>query len=453
MVSRRSFLVTGAVAAAGAGSLGAVAASARSAGAASLRARLNAEHHGYGPLQPDRDGLLELPPGFRYRSFSREGEVFDGGTVPAAHDGMGAFAAPRGATVLVRNHELDIDDVLDDGLPPVPHVPGRTYDPEALAGGTMNLLLGVHGGLLRQEISLAGTLDNCAGGITPWGTWLSCEESDDILGKPHGYVFEVDPQAGSDARPIRAMGRFEHEAVCFDRHGTAYLTEDADGPFGCLYRFIPNQPLGGRGSLHAGGRLQAMTVPGFGSDLSLVQNAGMVLKVGWVDVPDPEPLAAGTPVREQVIALGALPIPKAEGTWADNDGGIWFVSSRGDGPDADDAEDVSAAVHSGQIWRYDPATDTIELVVWFPKGTPWDEPDNITAGPHGFAVACTDGDDDQWLVGISEVGRVFPFARNALNDEEFAGACFSADGRTLYVNIQGPPGITFAISGPWWRGV
>jgi uncharacterized protein len=86
--------------------------------------------------------------------------------------------------------------------------------------------------------------------------------------------------------------------------------------------------------------------------------------------------------------------------------------------------------------------------VLFPVGTPFDGPDNITIGPHGFAVACTDGEEDQWLVGITDEGRVFPFAKNALNDEEFAGATFSPDGRTLFVNLQSP-GLTYAIWGPW----
>ena len=85
----------------------------------------------------------------------------------------------------------------------------------------------------------------------------------------------------------------------------------------------------------------------------------------------------------------------------------------------------------------------------FPVGTPFDGPDNITVGPHGFAVACTDGEENQWLVGITDEGRVFPFGKNALNEEEFAGATFSPDGRTLFVNLQGPPGLTYAIWGPW----
>ena len=279
---------------------------------------------------------------------------------------------------------------------------------------------------------------------------MTCEEEYDVLGKKHGYVFEVDPRTGGNVNPITAMGRFEHEAVSFDRDGLAYLTEDADGPHGCLYRFIPNRLFGGKGSLHAGGTLEALSVVGLeNTDLSAVHTRGLVLPVTWIPVPNVDPDEGETTVPEEVIPLGATPIPKAEGTWLGNDGQIWFVSSRGDGPLATDEEDISAAVHSGQIWKYDPYRQQIELVALIPKGSKYDEPDNITAGPHGFALACTDGDDDQWLIGITNDGSIFPFGFNALNDEEFAGACFSADGQTLYVNIQGPPGITLAIWGPW----
>jgi uncharacterized protein len=135
--------------------------------------------------------------------------------------------------------------------------------------------------------------------------------------------------------------------------------------------------------------------------------------------------------------------------WTGLDGSVWFVSSRGDGPTAEDEEDRSAGEHAGQIWRLDPRAETIELVVRFAKGTPYDGPDNITAGPHGFLIACTDGEDDQWLVGLDEAGNTFEFARNAKDDAEFAGATFSPDGDTLFVNIQGAPAQTFAITGPW----
>jgi secreted PhoX family phosphatase len=362
---------------------------------------------------------------------------------------MAAFAGASGQVALVRNHEINLDDVEEDGATPVPHVPAATYDPEAVAGGTTTLLVAPDRRLVRDWVSLAGTLTNCAGGPSPWGTWLTCEEEFETIGKPHGYVFEVAAARGGNPLPIVGMGRFEHEAVAFDRRGVAYLTEDADSPFGCVYRYLPTRPLGGRGSLHAGGRLSALAVPGLGTDLSIVQNVGMVLNVTWIDVPNPNPGDDDAPCREQVLALGATQLQKAEGIWTGKDGAIWFVCSYGGGPEAEDEEDRSAAAHSGQIWKYDPTRETIELVVLFPVGTPFDGPDNITVGPHGFAVACTDGEDDQWLVGITDEGRVFPFAFNAVNDSEFAGATFSPDGRTLFVNMQSDPGLTYAIWGPW----
>jgi len=407
---------------------------------------------GYGALVSDPAGLLDLPAGFSYRVFSREGDALSkGGLVPASHDGMGAFSASFFGSFLVRNHELNVDDIAEDGLTPVAHVAGRDYDPEAV-GGTSTLLVSPQGRLISHKISLSGTLDNCAGGCTPWNTWLTCEETFETLGKKHGYIFEVDPWRGGDPRPIVALGRFEHEAISFGRDGRAYLTEDAGDPFGCVYRFTPTRPLAGPGSLHAGGTLQAMAFDGVDTDLSSVQQTGTVLPVRWVDVPNVDPNDDETPTREQAIGKGATPIHKAEGTWRGVDGAIWLVSSYADGPDAEEAEDVTDALHKGQIWRYDPRGETAELVVQFGADTLYDGPDNLTVSPHGYALVCTDGEDDNWLLGITPGGEVFPFARNAATDDEFAGAVFSPDGRTLFVNIQGAPAFTLAIRGPFAAG-
>jgi hypothetical protein len=442
-LSRRGFVVGAGASFAALGSMAQVVTSTSPA-----QARGKQPFAGYGPLVPDPQGVLDLPAGFRYSILSREGDAMtEHGPVPSLHDGMGAFPALF-ATYLVRNHEVELDDVEEDGLTPVPHVTGRTYDPEAV-GGTTTLLVNWRRELVRDEVSLAGTSNNCAGGPTPWGTWLTCEETDEFLGKPHGYVFEVDPRRGGNPHPIVAMGRFEHEAVSFDRRGVAYLTEDADSPFGCLYRYIPKRRLRGLGSLHAGGTLSALSVLGVDTDLSIVSIPGTKFRAAWVPVPESNPKENDTTTREQAIAGGATPIPKCEGTWLGHDGNIWFVSSRGDGPDAEDEEDRSAAQHAGQIWKYDPVGGTVELVVVF--AAPFDQPDNITVSPHGFALACTDGDDDQWLVGVNDAGGTFPFALNRLNEEEFAGATFSPFGETLFVNVQGPPGLTFAVWGPWRR--
>jgi hypothetical protein len=202
-------------------------------------------------------------------------------------------------------------------------------------------------------------------------------------------------------------------------------------------------------SLHAGGELEAMKVIGVSGDLSSVLEQGACFDVRWVSITNPNPAEPDASVREQAIGAGATPIPKAEGTWIGNDGSIWLVSSRGDGPNAEDPEDASSGEHSGQLWRYDPGSESIELVALFPTGSAFDGPDNITASPRGYALACTDGEDDHWLVGIQESGHTFPFGLNARSDAEFAGATFSPDGETLFVNMQGPPAFTFAIWGPW----
>jgi uncharacterized protein len=404
---------------------------------------------GYGPLVADPAGLLDLPRGFRYRAFSREGVdlLDDGQPVPAAHDGMAAFRGRNGHTVLVRNHEIDPEAVEEDGVAPVPHMPGHTYDPNG-TGGTTTLVVDRDRRLLSHTVSLAGTSANCAGGPTPWGTWLTCEETDEVIdGVKHGYVYEVGPSRGGNPSPITALGRFEHEAVSFDRRaGAAYLTEDADTPFGYFYRFRPNRRCRQPGDLHGGGTLQALRIRDLdGTDLSAVTEPGTVFRrLDWVpiDVTDPD---EGETVRE---LHSATPIPKCEGTWW-GDGIIWFVSSHGGGPEAEDEEDRSAAAHGGQIWAYDPHRRTLRLVVRFDQSDDFEGPDNITVSPHGYAVMCTDGEDaNQFLAGITPTGRTFPLAHNRLSDEEFAGATFSPDGRTLFANIQ-VPGTTFAIWGPW----
>ncbi|MFC7218403.1 alkaline phosphatase PhoX [Streptomyces polyrhachis] len=412
---------------------------------------------GYGPLVPDPTGLLDLPEGFAYRVLSRTGDPLRSGEgpVPGNCDGMAAFALGRGSVALVRNHEN-----RPTAKYPVPAIDGLTYDPGA-KGGCTTIHLDRRGEVTDERVSIAGTAVNCAGGPSLWGTWLTCEENEDRAGtngytKDHGFVFEVDARDPyrSGAVPLTAMGRFQHEAVAIDpRTGVVYETEDAfASPFGLFYRFLPAKPLGGPGSLRAGGRLQAMRVPGV-ADLSSVQETGTVFHgIEWVDVPDP--LAAQTPIRDQDFGpLGITHGQKLEGCyWGGRS--VYFVCSFAR------AADGSAATHFGQVWRYDPQARTLKLVIAFGPDTdvqlPGEEPDNIALAPDGGLMVCEDGEGVQHVYGLTRGGEVYPMARNAQNIGtpeapewgEFAGVTFSPDGRTMYVNAY-TPGTTFAVTGPW----
>ncbi|MEW2060455.1 alkaline phosphatase PhoX [Streptomyces sp. NPDC007002] len=414
-------------------------------------------HHGYGPLVPDPDGLLDLPKGFRYRVLSREGEPMRSGEgpVPSNHDGMAALRGRNGRIHLVRNHENR--HYAEIG---VPAVEGLTYDPAA-KGGCTSLELDGRNKVLGERVAIAGTAVNCAGGPTPWRTWLTCEENEDKAGtngytKDHGFIFEVD---GADPRrtgavPLTAMGRFQHEAIAVDpKSGIVYETEDAfDRPFGLFYRFLPEKPLGGTGSLRAGGELEAMRVPGV-PDLSVVQETGTSFdRIEWVPVPDP--LAAGTPVRLQDFGpRGITHAQKLEGCyWGGSS--VYFVSSFAR------RDDGSAADHYGQVWRYEPRKRRLTLVVVFGPDTeiqlPGESPDNICLASDGGLMVCEDGGGAQHVLGVTRRGEVYAMARGRQNIGtpgepewgEFAGVTFSPDGSTMYVNCY-RPGTTFAVTGPW----
>ncbi|MFD3972827.1 alkaline phosphatase PhoX [Streptomyces cyaneofuscatus] len=414
-------------------------------------------HSGYGPLVPDPDGLLDLPKGFRYRVLSREGDPLRSGEgkVPSNHDGMTALAGRHGRVHLVRNHENRHTAKIG-----VPTVAGLTYDPAA-KGGCTSLELDGRNRVLGERVAIAGTAVNCAGGPTPWRTWLTCEETEDRAGtngytKDHGFIFEVD---GADPRrtgavPLTAMGRFQHEAIAIDpKNGIVYETEDAfDKPFGLFYRFLPTKPLGGTGSLRAGGALEAMRVPGL-PDLSVVQETGASFdRVEWVPVPDP--LAAETPIRLQDFGRkGITHAQKLEGCyWGGSS--VYFVSSFAR------SDEGSAADHYGQVWRYETKKRRLTLVVVFGPDTdiqlPGESPDNICLTADGGLMVCEDGGGAQHVLGVTRRGEVYTMARGRQNigtpEEpewgEFAGVTFSPDGSTMYVNCY-TPGTTFAVTGPW----
>ncbi|MEU6881212.1 alkaline phosphatase PhoX [Streptomyces sp. NPDC046712] len=464
-LDRREFAKKSAATGAGlvlTGSVGALATAPEALASEELETWGHGQRLGYGPLVEDPAGILALPAGFSYRVITHSGvtTLESGEFTPQKHDGTATFAGPRGTTLLVNNHELK--GPRSKWQHPVPLTEGLVYDPAASGGCTV---VEVHrDGTVAEWVGIAGTSTNCAGGRTSWGTWLTCEENSDLAGengmtKDHGYVFEVDPRdrrANRDPKPIKAFGRYDHEAVVIDpKRGHAYLTEDASAPNGLFFRWVP--PHGfehGRGKLRTladdAGVLQAPrcidSAGRFVDDLSRATRIGTVYGVDWVDVPDRD--GREVEVREQFGPGEVTRARKLEGMWW-ADGGAYIVSSYA-------REESPGAPHDGQVWFYDPKRRTLTLQVLLgvnadpDKDGAYDGPDNITVSPYGGLVIAEDGEGVQHLFGATERGRTYPIARNDLNDSEFTGVVFSPDGDTLYANIQ-DPGIMVAITGPWRR--
>jgi len=395
---------------------------------------------GYGPLKKDPRGLLDLPAGFQYRAFSRTGEqMSDGHAVPADHDGMAAFTGPAGTTILIRNHELSPNEA-----PGVIATAAQQYDPTC-RGGTTTLIIGPDRQLLKHYGSLAGTYRNCSGGSTPWQSWISCEENTSTpetnkpgsptnVSKRHGYNFEVPAQATGPVspEPLVAMGRFNHEAIAVDpRTGIVYQTEDREDSL--FYRFISTQP----GKLNAGGVLEALKIKDRPQANTHTFPVGQPMAVEWVRIEDVDP--AEDTVRVEGFAKGAAQFSRGEGI-AYGQGGLYFTCTNG------------GSAGLGQVWRYLPgeskAGGMIELFVESTQESAINGPDNLVVAPGGDLMICEDGFGEQSLVGVTPTGELYQFARNAINNQEFCGACFSPDGKTLFVNIQ-DPGVTFAVWGPW----
>lgn len=413
---------------------------------------------GYGPLSPvtdHRTGMqfLALPSGFEYWSFGEVGSTMsDGRSTPPAHDAMAAF--PAGEEIrLVRNHEVREPGVAFGPL-------DRAFDPIA-GGGTTTLVFDPADPLnVVSFASLSGTSTNCAGGPTPWGSWLTCEETTTPFAQPHGYVFEVPASADAPvpAVPFTAMGRFIHEAVAMDpAAGIVYETEDADGAG--FYRFIPDSP-----GLLSSGRLQMLAIQGRpGYDTRTGQTVGQSLRVAWVNIDDADPADGATTVYAQGAAKGGATFRRLEGAWwSGRDRCVYFTSTNGG--------DAGA----GQVWAYTPRVTTsrpssipvsrLRLLYESPSAEALFKPDNITVSPRGGILLCEDADRARQtrLQGLTASGDVFEFAMNIrpgmipgtatpASFDEFAGACFSPDGQWLFVNIQ-TPGISFAITGPWDQG-
>jgi uncharacterized protein len=440
---------------------------------------------------PDlRDGVvrLHLPEGFSYRSFhdtdlpAGSSVVLGDGTVlPGRHDGMGAFSLANGNVMLVRNHEVNGPVAAAFG-------PGTPYDAHT-GSGTTSIEVTLDGTVVRSFTSLNGTQMNCSGGIMPWGSWITCEEtingpdvgpdftgaSNVTLEKPHGYIFEVPSDGQSNRQPITAAGRFAHEAVAFDPHdGILYLTEDNFGFPSGFYRYTPDANPMDTGALGNDGRLQMLAVAGQ-PNIHLEANgvAGTIYDVEWVDIADPNPAFPYTPgvpaptsnndaisyVGLQGRALGAAHFSRLEGAVFDR-GIVYWTSTQGGGIAETGPDTVGGYGNgSGQVWAFDPRAQQLTLVYQSPGPDVLDFPDNVTTSPRGTLILCEDNVNNNYLRGLSRKGELFDIALNRLrsitgadrSNDEFAGSTFSPDGETLFVNIQASRGLTFAIWGPWGR--
>ena len=452
----------------------------------------------YGSVQPAFDmatglPLIQLPPGFKYRTFSWNGDTAsDGNTIIRGHDGMDVVASRRRECVLIRNHETFSEGVAH---PPIDQMPqARNYD-RAGGGGTV-VLRWKDEMFVEDFVSISGTIANCAGGRTHRGEWITCEEEvrsqgeNGLFEQDHGYIFVSEPRRMQPV-PIRDAGRFSHEAVSADpRTGVVYLTEDnststLDATRGAsgFYRFLPDSP----NRLDRGGRLemlQAVDLRGtVVTDLRDPQR-GATFKVRWVPVrhPDLPPVDGVSNPFMQGYGdgeTGGARFQRLEGSWydtqrrqiafCDTEGGARTMGTDGTG-DTDGAGE-------GAVWRYDLEADELECIFVSADRIYADNIDNLTVSPSGDIWLCEDGDDDALsLLGLTDDGNVFEFARNNIvltraqlyyagknanailgqgmdgpadfRGREWAGATFDPTGRWMFVNIQ-DPGITFAITGPW----
>ncbi len=442
--------------------------------------RYTNEVAGYGPLRTDPFGLFDLPEGFSYTVFGRAGEpMSDGLVTPYKADGMGCFPLDRERVALVRNHELKFGADVDDGAFGVGHGligrvdQSRIYDhfadDRALCGGTVSMVYNLRTRRMESShLSLAGTSTNCAGGATPWGSWLTCEEIVQPAGvalnggttkKTHGWVFEVPSRERGLAAPIplTGMGRFKHEAACIDpRTGIVYQTEDEGA--GLFYRYLPND----RRNLAAGGRLQALgskDSPAGGESRNWTSAdwaLNGVRDVVWIDMDGTD--NPDNDLAKRGHAKGAAFFARGEGVFF-GEGELFFTCTTG-GKDK-----------LGQIMRYTPSRfegqpgerdepGKLQLFVESHDKSVMMMPDNIAIAPWGHLIVCEDKAEAgsvNYLKGVTPTGRSYTIGRQAQPgasdvgaNTELAGICFSPDGTTMFVNTYWP-GATLAITGPWGR--
>ena len=347
-----------------------------------------------GPLgAPDANGV-QLPAGFSSRIVARSGETV-AGTGFAWHstpDGGGVMATSDDGWIYLSNSELG-----------------------GGSGGASALRFDSQARVVAAYSICSGTNRNCAGGVTPWGTWLSCEEVD------RGLVWECDPFGQAPPIALTALGVFKHEAAAVDPTSDfIYMTEDvSDGGF---YRFRATGATAGRPDLSQG----VLEIAEVGTDDRIV----------WHPVPDPS--AATTPTRRQVAA--ATPFSGGEGIWY-GQGRVTFTT-KGD----------------NRIWVYDLQSGSLR--VRYDAGS-FTSPvltgvDNVTGVPFSEDIVVAEDGGNLELVAVTAQDQLIPIVRLVGHDaSEVSGPAFSPDGTRLYFSSQrgttgsGADGVTFEVTGPF----
>jgi hypothetical protein len=384
-VSRRDFLATGALAA---GALAFGPAFWRDALAA-VPALPGAGP--YGPLGPPDANGISLPVGFSARELARAAVPVPGTAYPwhIFPDGMATYSVTDGGWVLVSNSE----------------------SLAATGAGASAVRFDAGGNVVDAYRILLGTNGNCAGGRTPWGAWLSCEEFDG------GQVWECDPLGRQPALNRPAMGIFNHEAAAVDPVGKRiYMTEDKSD--GCFYRFTPT------------------LYPSLTSGLLEVLVGAPGGPVTWAPVPDPSAITGG-PTRGQVPT--AAKFTGGEGIWFDS--GFVYFSTKGD----------------SRIWSLDTRTDVLD-VLFDGKASPdagLTGLDNLTVSRSGDMFVCEDNGEDEYSVGIITRERVAARFLTVSGPNhagsELAGVIFDPSGTRMYFSSQRGygAGVTYEITGPF----